>query len=100
MPRPDLVAQASEDDAGEPVSVWTGEVIETNDIVLGLVDDIWVWSLMDSMVPEDDDAEKHPGLEPLVFLSYTTLSHRLIDTRIWPPQPPHQPALFFVATRP
>lgn len=38
MPRPDLVEQANEDDAGGPLLVWTGEVIKTNDIALRLDD--------------------------------------------------------------
>lgn len=45
VPRPDLVEQANEDDAGVPLLGWIGEVIKTNDIAMRLDggDDTCIW---------------------------------------------------------
>lgn len=73
MPRPGLVEQANEDDAGDPFLVWTGEVIETDDMALRLDDDACFSSLVDGLAPEDDDdGEKQPGLEALSVLPDAT----------------------------
>lgn len=99
MPRPDLVEQANEDDAGDPLLVWTGEVIKTNDIALRLDDgdDTCIWPHGRACWPDDDDGEKQPDLQALPVLPDTTPTHRLTQTRIWPT---HQPPFAVLATRP
>lgn len=73
MPRPDLVEQANEDDAGGALLVWTGEVLMTNDIALRLDDG--------DDTPLNDYGEKQPDLQALSVLPGTTPTHRLNETR-------------------
>lgn len=80
--------------------MWTGQVIETNDMswrLDKLGDDACIRTLMDGVVPEDDNGEKQAALRALPVLPESTASRRLIEPRFWSTR---RPPFAVLATRP